>query len=105
MNDRMNGRPLEALVIGLVMLVVIASLSGCATTGPTNVVHVPVPVECKEPVPARPAMATESLKPGGKLFDAVVAMQAEIETREGYENQLATALKACTAPIKVTPAP
>ncbi|WP_200896974.1 hypothetical protein [Paracidovorax citrulli] len=63
-------------------------------------VRVPVPVECREPVPARPAMPTDALRPGASLDDFARAALAEIERREGYEGQLLTALEACRAPIR-----
>lgn len=75
-------------------------LSSCSATGGALTVKVPVPVECREPTPERPRMPTDSLRPGGKLFEAVTAMQAEIEVREGYEHRLRTALGACQKPIK-----
>lgn len=85
-----------ALVLGC------ALAAGCAT--PTQhvevqTVKVPIPVECKEPVPARPAMPTEALRLGATVDDFTRAAQAEIERREGYEGQLLTALQACRAPI------
>ena len=42
-------------------------LAGCQSTPPKialQEVKVAVPVECREPVPERPAMPTESLQPG-----------------------------------------
>ena len=50
----------------------------------------PVPVECREPVPDRPVMPTEAL--------------AEIDRREGYEVRLRAALQICTAPVAAKPA-
>ncbi|WP_046060015.1 hypothetical protein [Paracidovorax citrulli] len=79
-----------------------ALLAGCAGAPrvQTVEVRVPVPVECREPVPARPAMPTDALRPGASLDDFARAALAEIERREGYEGQLLTALEACRAPIK-----
>lgn len=85
----------RALALALVLL-----LAGCASTRPAAVVNVPVPVECREPEPERPAMPTESLAPGVDLDYFVKASQAEIEVREAYETRLLTALRACTAPLK-----
>ncbi len=78
-----------------------ALLAGCAGAPrvETVEVRVPVPVECREPVPARPAMPTEALQSGASLDDFARAAMAEIERREGYEGQLLTALEACRAPI------
>ncbi|MBT2299295.1 hypothetical protein J7E70_02355 [Variovorax paradoxus] len=83
-----------------IAMLFLAALAGCSTTGGALTVKVPVPVECKESMPPRPAMPTEGLKPGGKLFASTIALQAEIELREGYEGKLRTALAECIAPIK-----
>ncbi len=78
-----------------------ATLAGCAGAPrvETVEVRVPVPVECREPVPARPAMPTEALRVGVTVDDFARAAMAEIERREGYEGQLLNALEACRAPI------
>ena len=73
-------------------------LAGCAAPEPrieVRTVNVAVPVPCIEPVPERPGMPTESLAPGVTLDGFVAATQAEIELREGYEDQLRTALDNC----------
>lgn len=77
----------------------VAFLAGCSTTGGALITKVPVPIPCQESMPSRPAMPTEGLKPGGKLFASTTAMQAEIELREGYEDKLRAALAECIAPI------
>ncbi len=76
-------------------------LAGCATRNHVEVqrVNVPIPVECKEPVPARPAMPTEALRQGATVDDFARAAMAEIERREGYEGELLTALENCRAPM------
>lgn len=72
-------------------------VSGCATTSQQSA-HTAIPVECRETVPDRPVMPTETLTSSG--LDAFVqAATAEIERREGYEKLLRTALVACTAPL------
>ncbi|AVS96674.1 hypothetical protein C8232_10750 [Paracidovorax avenae] len=83
------------------VMLLAALLAGCAGAPrvETVEVRVPMPVECQEPVPARPAMPTEALRPGATLDDFARATMAEIERREGYEGQLLTALEACRAPI------
>lgn len=75
-----------------------ALLAGCAAAPRVEVqrISVPVPVECREPVPARPVMPTEALRPGASLDDFARAAMAEIERREGFEVALVTALLACT---------
>lgn len=78
-----------------------AILAGCATQNHVEVqrVNVPIPVECKEPVPARPAMPTEALRLGATVDDFARAAMAEIARREGYEDELLTALENCRAPL------
>lgn len=75
------------------------SLAGCATTERLVEVRVPVPVECREKEPARPAMDTETLSPAARIDEQSRAMRAEIEAREGYEDLLRTALRNCIAPV------
>ena len=88
------------------ILIAACALSACAVGG-KNVeiqrVNVAVPVECKEPIPDRPAMPTEALRPGATVDQFAQAAMAEIERREGYEGQLLAALVICTRAI--TPAP
>jgi hypothetical protein len=82
-----------------IALIAVCALSACATREKRveiQQVSVAVPVECKEPVPARPAMPTETLLPGATVDQLAQAAMAEIERREGYEVQLLTALIACT---------
>lgn len=83
------------------VLLLSALLAGCAATPRVETVEVriPVPVECREPVPARPAMPTEALRPGVSVDDFARAAMAEIERREGYEGLLLVALEACRVPI------
>lgn len=77
-------------------------LAGCGSTQYTRV-HVPVPVECREPVPERPAMPTEALAPGAAPWVLLRAALAEIDRREGYELQLRAGLVACTTPLEPKP--
>lgn len=84
------------------LLVYAVLLSGCASTQYTRV-NVPVPVECKEVVPDRPAMPTEALAPGAAPWVLLRAALAEIDRREAYEIQMRAALVACTAPIEAAP--
>jgi len=84
-----------------VLLLGLLALAGCASRPPPAArVLVPVPVECREPVPDRPAMPTELLLPGAHPWVVMRAALAEIDRREGYEVQLRAALAVCTAPIK-----
>ncbi len=73
-------------------------LAGCGVA-PLRAVNVPVPVECRVDVPARPAMPTEALSPGVDLDRFSAAALAEIELREGYEGELIVALKGCTTAL------
>lgn len=88
--------------IGLLVLVIVLAclMAGCTGTGGALQVRVPVPIVCQEKVPDRPIMPTEGMKPGGKLFDGVIAMQSEIGRREAYELKLRAALVACTSPLQ-----
>lgn len=74
-------------------------LAGCAAQPVVQVqqVKVPVPVACQEPIPERPAMPTEGLQSPVMLDAFAQAAMAEIERREGYEQQLLAGLRACTA--------
>ena len=84
-----------------ILIAACALLAGCAGQKHVEIrrVNVPVPVECREPVPDRPVMPTEALSPGVALFELVQAALAEIDRREGYEVRLRTALLICTTPV------
>lgn len=84
------------------ILVCAVLLSGCASTQYTRV-NVPVPVECKEVVPDRPAMPTETLASGAAPWVLLRAALSEIDRREAYEIKMRAALLACTAPIEAGP--
>jgi len=87
--------------IAIVLIACCAFVSGCATQNHVEVqrVNVPIPVACEEPVPDRPAMPTEALRPGATVDDFARAAMAEIERRVGYEGQLLAALENCRAPL------
>lgn len=96
MNYKIFQKLFPPVLIPLVM-------AGCGATAPRveiQRVNVAVPVECKEPIPDRPVMPTEALRPGATVDQYAQASMAEIERREGYEVQLAAALAICTRPIK-----
>lgn len=88
------------------VLVPLLALAGCQTA-PARIelqrVNVPVPVACDEPVPERPAMPTEQLRPGATVDQFTQAAKAEIERREAYEIKLIAALANCRHPIKSLP--
>lgn len=81
----------------------VLALAGCQTP-PARVelqrVNVPLPVACDEPVPERPVMPTEQLRPGATVDQFTQAALAEIDRREGYEVRLLAALMACTRQIR-----
>lgn len=79
-----------------------ALFAGCASKTHVEIqrVNVPVPVECKEPEPARPVMPTEGLEITATLDQFAQAAMAEIERREGYEGELLAALENCRKPVK-----
>ena len=81
-----------------ILLLGALSLAGCGTVPRVEVqeVKVPVPVECREPVPDRPAMPTEALADDADPFELLRAALVEIDRREGYEVRLLAALMACT---------
>lgn len=82
----------------LVLLAAVAVLAACGAA-PLQTVKIPVPIECGVQTPARPAMPTAALAAGVDIDRFVAASQAEIELREGYEGELRSALKQCTAPL------
>ena len=87
--------------VAILLIAACALLAGCATKKHVEIqrVAVPVPVECKEPVQARPVMPTESLGTAATLDQFAQAAMAEIERREGYEVELRAALENCRKPI------
>ena len=86
-----------------ILLAVLAFFAGHMTAPEKTVtvpVKVPVPVECRVQVPDRPAMPTEQLRASPTLDQFTQASMAELERREGYEQQLRAALQACTDPVE-----
>lgn len=76
----------------------VLALGGLVTAcgvAPVQAVKVPLPVECRVEVPARPAMPTEALAPGVDLDRFSASALAELELREGYEGELRAALAEC----------
>ena len=87
--------------VAILLIAACAFLAGCATKTHVEIqrVAVPIPVQCQEPVPARPVMPTESLGAATTLDQFAQAAIAEIERREGYEVELRAALENCRKPI------
>lgn len=85
--------PLISAALAAVLL-----MAGCASSPPKvgiQQVKVALPVPCQEPEPSRPVMPTEHLAGDADVDAYVQAAAAEIERREGYEDQLVTALRNC----------
>jgi hypothetical protein len=83
-----------------VLLLGVLGFGGCASgPQPAASLLVPVSVECREPVPDRPAMPTEKLLPGVEAWILMRAALAELDRREAYEAQLRAGLLACVAPL------
>jgi len=87
-------------MIRIAAIAALFSLTGCSVFTARTTTAEPIPVECREKVPARPAMPTEALT-GKPTIDQLLKHQdAEIVVREAYEVQLRTALVICTTPIQ-----
>jgi len=101
MRHETKVRILAALQWACIALMVLLALTGCASAPRVEMqrVNVPVPIECREPVPDRPVMPTEAMAPGVLPFDLLRAALAEIDRREGYEVQLLAALENCAKPL------
>ncbi len=102
-SGKMQDRPVDKsrILQGPLLLGVLA-LAGCGAVPRVDVqtVKVPVPVECREPVPDRPNMPTETLADDADPFELLRAALAEIDRREGYEVRLLAALISCTRPVR-----
>lgn len=88
------------LLLGAVAFAGLLSACGVA---PVRGVNIPIPVECRAAVPARPAMPTEGLEPGVDLDRFSASAMAEIELREGYEGELRAALAQCMKTLGAAP--
>lgn len=87
----------ELILILLILGVVF--LPGCATGHNLQNIRVAIPVVCTAQEPERPIMQTERLKPDATDDAFTQAAIAEIESREGFEIKLLSALRECTAPL------
>ncbi|KEH08299.1 hypothetical protein GY14_20940 [Delftia tsuruhatensis] len=90
-----------------ILLLGALALAGCGSTPRVEIqeVKVPVPVECREPIPDRPSMPTDTLAEDADPFELLRAALAEIDRREGYEVRLLAVLMACTRPLSRTMQP
>lgn len=84
----------------LAAIVLVLWLAGCAHQPAVVPARVVIPIECREPMPERPVMPTELLSADASVDAYVQAAAAEIDRREGYEQQLATALANCRKPVR-----
>lgn len=85
------------LFLALSLMVV---LSGCALTEPvikvvTQRVEVPVPVACKEEVPAAPDYCFSKLGQDSDIYDKTKCLLSDRNRSLGYETELLAKLKAC----------
>lgn len=87
---------MDARAVGAALCVL--ALTGCGTFAPgATPIRVPVPVLCRQSVPPRPAMPTDSLVPPVRIDPWIAAAQSELDVREAYETDLRARLVACTA--------
>ena len=93
-------------ILAVIAAAAVLLLTGCEAAPRVEIqrVNVAVPVECNEPIPDRPVMPTEALRPGADVDQFAQAAMAEIERRNGYEVQLVAALVICTRSIDPAPA-
>ena len=86
----------------IIATILMALLTGCAQPPPRvqiERVNVAIPVPCQEPEPQRPSMPTEHLAGDADLDTWAKSVIAEIERREGYEEQLREGLRNCKRPL------
>lgn len=91
-------KSLRLPLISAALAAVLLSAAGCAQSPPRveiQRVNIAVPVACNEPEPERPTMPTEHLAGDVDLDTWAKSVIAEIERREGYEEQLRIALRNC----------
>lgn len=81
----------------LLILLSLASLSGCFATIPTvqvpKTVEVPVPVLCKTPAPDAPKLHFNP--PYGTVFNGTKDLLGDREQMTAYQTQLLAALNSC----------
>lgn len=84
---------MKNIIIALISL----SLVGCASMKPQppQIVNVAVPVPCKIQTIKRPDMPTDKLKKSDNIYVKTQAAFAEIDIRQGYEDQLNAAIEGC----------
>ena len=95
----------------LLTLFVALGLGGCVTTEKqpepkivSRTVNIAIPIECQEDMPKEPEYKTRELPEGTELFLVTRTALAELDTRDGYELELRTALANCKKPVAAKPA-
>ena len=86
--------------VGTVILLILITGMLMACNATMVQTKVAVPVICQAVEPVRPVMPTEALTPDATLDSFVQAATAEIERREGFEQNLTAALRSCITPAK-----
>ena len=95
-------KSLRLPLLSAALAAVLLSVAGCAQSPPRveiQRVNIAVPVACDEPEPVRPTMPTEHLAGDADLDTWAKSAIAEIERREGYEEQLREGLRNCKRPL------
>ena len=84
-----------------VLIAACSLLAGCASGGRVQMqkVHIPVPVQCQEPIPQEPVWPTRILALDATIDEFTRAAMAELLRRDAYELLLFTALESCRSPI------
>lgn len=90
---------LRDVLVLLAIVVAAALMEGCSAVGGAITVKTAVPVACDQAEPERPFMPTDDLRPGADVNRYVRAARAERLVRQGYEDRLVTALRACIKPV------
>lgn len=79
-------------------LAILLFLAGCATPPVEYVpfeVKVPIPVPCAAQIPAPPASFAAALTRANTLDDKVKAILADLQSKDGYIEQLKAAVRGC----------
>ena len=82
------------------LLLILPFLASCATPDPvikyeTVEVKIPIPVECKTPVPPKPDYNFDKLRIEDTIYDKTKALLADRLLRDAYEKELKAALESC----------
>ncbi len=92
-----------------ILLALALAFTGCATVEPKEpqvvyrTINIAIPVECMEEMPKEPEYKTQALPEGTELFIITRTALAELDARDGYEEELRTALANCKKPVNAKP--